>query len=132
MESKLERRILTVEDSPDLRSLIKMALMPDKYDVIEASNGNEALKTLRSMKELPNLILLDLEMPVMDGYEFRRQQELDPKIGAIPVVIMSGGDDIQIQKLKIGAVGAIKKPFDVSSLLSVVRRSCSPKNDVLT
>ena len=87
-----------------------------------ASNGQEALDQLRSGTDLPSLILLDLMMPVMDGWEFRREQRKDPAIADVPVVVLSALDPSR--GADIGAVEFLKKPLDFDHLLALVRQYC--------
>jgi CheY-like chemotaxis protein len=118
-----QRRILMVEDSEDIQSLLGGLLESQGYMVDYASDGTHALKLLRTGAGVPSLILLDLMMPGMDGYEFRRQQELHPATALIPVVVMTADSDIESKALKIGAKGYLKKPFlDLDTILKTVGR----------
>src|SRR5713226_6627597 len=86
-----ERRLLVVEDDWELRSSLSDLLRRDGYDVADAANGSEALDYLKS-SPAPDLILLDLMMPVKDGWQFRIEQKKDPTIASIPVLAMSADD----------------------------------------
>ena len=119
------KRLLVVEDSLDFQLLLRQLFESEGYQVEYASNGEEALKKLQAQADLPHLILLDLMMPVMDGFEFRKQQEQDPRLAVIPVVLMTAHGDAQTSKMRIGAKDYIRKPADLDKLLSVVRRNCS-------
>jgi CheY-like chemotaxis protein len=81
--------ILIVEDNADLRDSLAELLQYEGYEVARAANGQEALRYLRECPP-PCLILLDLMMPVMNGWEFRKQQLLDPTLSSIPVAIVTG------------------------------------------
>jgi CheY-like chemotaxis protein len=78
---------------------------------------------LDAAEQLPKLILLDLMMPVMDGYEFRAEQTRNPRISRIPVLLMSAGIDMQAKADELGAKGYLKKPFaDIETILAAVAR----------
>ena len=112
-ESSTSRTVLLVDDDNGIRELVARALSFDGFDVIEAANGLEALTQLRSGRR-PNVIVLDLRMPVMDGWAFRIAQRADPSIAQIPVVILSGADSHRFQE--IDAVAALEKPISLSQL----------------
>lgn len=120
-----ERKILIVEDAVDIRYLLKSLFEAEGFAVVQAGNGQEALDILHAAGPLPHLILLDLMMPIMDGYEFRSKQEMDPRISDIPVVVMTADGDIGSKKTRIRAREFLKKPVDINKLLSLVRRTCA-------
>lgn len=109
-----ERRILVVEDDPLTRTAIKAVLEWEGYRVACAANGREALDYLRQ-NERPDLILLDLAMPTLDGRRFREEQRRDPALASIPVVVVSGFRDASL-----GAAGHVQKPFQPQELLEAV------------
>jgi two-component system, cell cycle sensor histidine kinase and response regulator CckA len=118
------RRLLLVEDDGELRSSLSELLLSDGYDVVEASNGSEALDFLRKAPP-PDLILLDLMMPVKDGWQFRVEQKRDPAIASIPVVAFSADDTPKA--VAIDAEAYIKKPFQYPALVETVRRILDTK-----
>jgi signal transduction histidine kinase len=118
------RRLLLVEDDGELRSSLSELLLSDGYEVVEASNGSEALDCLRRAPA-PDLILLDLMMPVKDGWQFRVEQKRDPAIASIPVVAFSADDTPKA--VAIDAEAYIKKPFQYNSLVETVRRILDTK-----
>lgn len=123
MQPSQKKYVFIVEDSIEIQKLLATLLESEGYRVDCAINGKKALEKLFSASELPGLILLDLMMPDMDGYEFRRQQEMSPKTAAIPVVVMTADGDVQSKSIKIGAHGFLKKPFsDVELILDTVAR----------
>lgn len=124
LSAKNDKRLLIVEDSRDFQALLRHLFSSEGYSVECALNGKEALELLRSGVRLPDLILLDIMMPVMDGFEFRREQERDAKLAGIPIVVMTAHGDAQVCKAKIGAKDFIKKPPDMNDLLDVVRSWC--------
>jgi CheY-like chemotaxis protein len=89
------------------------------FAVVEAANGHEALTYLRSGKGA-SVIVLDLRMPVMDGWEFRREQRRDPELNRIPVVVLSGADSERFAELE--AAATFEKPVKMSQVVLVVRR----------
>ena len=82
------RRILLVEDDPDIRISLQSILAEEGFEVVACSNGRDALASLGTMTA-PDLIILDLMMPVMDGWQFRIQQKNDPALAQIPVIAIS-------------------------------------------
>lgn len=122
------KRVLIVEDAPDIQRLLTELLTGEGYGVEVARNGREALEVLRAAQDLPGVILLDLMMPVMDGYEFRKEQERDPRIADIPVIVMTADGDFQVKGLKVGAKMSLKKPFaNLDMILSAVKRELPSK-----
>ncbi len=111
------KSVLVIEDDDTLRGAMQMVLQWEGYRVECASDGHEALDRLRR-PDRPSLILLDLMLPVLDGWQFRRVMKDDPHLAAIPVIIVSAldaGDSLD-------AVGHIQKPFRPEELLDVIRR----------
>ena len=113
--------VLIVEDDEDLREMMAQLLTLEGYDSATVSNGREALDYLHHCST-PHVILLDLMMPVMDGWEFRRQQEADPALAPVPVIVLSALD--QARAAKIHAAAFLKKPLDFDRLLSLIRMYC--------
>ena len=113
--------ILIVEDDADLREMMAQLLLLEGFNAQTVANGREALDYLRAT-ERPELILLDLMMPVMDGWEFRREQQRDPKLAGVPVIVLSALDQTRVGD--IGAAAFLKKPLDFDRLLELVRRYC--------
>lgn len=114
-------RILLVDDDPDLRDLVSDLLHREGYQVCCLANGAEALALLRSSTR-PDLIILDLMMPEMDGWELRDKLKADPELAPIPVVYVSGAEGAA-HHLPVEDRGAfLVKPFDANQLLSVLRR----------
>jgi DNA-binding response OmpR family regulator len=107
-----DRRVLVVDDDPDIRELLVSVLRDDGYDARSASNGREALQTLDRFAA--DVVVLDLMMPVMDGWTFadRMHEKWD-----IPILIISAVNDIQRQVQRLHAAGAVAKPFDIETLL---------------
>ena len=112
--------ILIVEDETPIRSIIAEILEYEGYPVASVRNGMEALDYLRQQAELPRLILLDLGMPVMTGWAFREEQQHDPKLAHIPVIIMSAITSFSRTVSTLNAAGYLDKPVDIPALLSKV------------
>jgi CheY-like chemotaxis protein len=114
--------VLVVEDDLDIREVMRMVLEASGYQVLEAGDGAEALVVARAHR--PRLILLDLMMPGMDGFQFRESQLRDPAIATIPVVIVSGGGAVPQKAAELGAAGYLVKPTDLQRLLAVMQELC--------
>ncbi len=115
-----KRCILLVEDDPDIREIVKDILETEGYSVAAASNGLEALEQLQKL-ESPCLILLDLMMPVMNGWEFLQRRRSMDSIASLPVVVVSAVAESQ---QPFGATKIVKKPPDIESLLKLVAQYC--------
>ena len=113
--------VLIVEDDADLREMMVQLLACEGFESEGASDGAEALRKLRGAGPRPHLILLDMMMPVMDGWTFCREQATDPALRSIPVVVLSAAPREQI---RVPAVAVLSKPFDYDMLLTTVRRHC--------
>lgn len=115
--------VLVVDDDVDIRESLLELLELEGYSVRGAANGREALEQLRRRRA--SVILLDLMMPVMDGFEFRQEQLGDPELSEIPVVLVSAGGRCEQAAKELAALGCVKKPLDVAALLRVIRSACT-------
>jgi CheY-like chemotaxis protein len=113
-------RVLVVEDDPDLREMMAQLLTLEGFESEVAVNGQDALEKAQTYR--PKVIVLDLMMPVMDGWAFRVHQRLDPVIASIPVVVLSAAPPERL--VNIGAEAVLQKPFDYEQLLTAVRDNC--------
>jgi CheY-like chemotaxis protein len=120
-ESSTRCPVLIVEDDEDLREMMAQLLSLEGFRTATVANGREALQYLHDA-ETPQVILLDLMMPVMDGWEFRRQQQADPALAPVPVIVLSALDQQRAATLDANAF--LKKPLDFDRLLSLVRSYC--------
>lgn len=111
--------VLVVDDDPDSRTLLEMALSMSGYAVTTAVNGQDALVAAR--RQHPRVILLDIAMPVMDGITFRHQQLQDATLADIPVICVSGRHDAEHASNLMRAAACIPKPFDLDDVVSRVR-----------
>lgn len=120
-------RVLAVDDSKILRKVIKETLAPFDCDVTEATNGYNALFAIE--RERPDLILLDVAMPVMDGVYFLEQIKSVPAIRDIPVIMMTSPADHRLIPTlpQLGAAGHLVKPFKPAALLELVRQHVALK-----
>ncbi len=116
---KEDARILVVEDDEDAREAMVALLQMKGYRAVPAGNGKEALDYLRQAP-VPDLILLDLWMPVMDGWQFRSEQVKDPRLAEIPVIVVTALSD----RTDVDADEIIAKPVDVDHLLTTVSHYC--------
>ncbi|WP_437533453.1 response regulator [Sorangium sp. So ce726] len=116
-------RILVVEDDLDIRSILTQLLVFEGYDVEEAADGAEALALLRRDVP-PALILLDLMMPIMDGWQLRAELQRDPALASIPVVIVSADVRVEQEASRLRVAGLLKKPLQIEPLLELVHSIC--------
>jgi CheY-like chemotaxis protein len=113
--------ILLVEDDALIQLDLSALLRDEGYAVVTANHGQEALEWLRSGPR-PDLILLDLNMPVMDGWAFREAQLADAALAEIPVVVLSGLNDPSANSQAFHSVVRLAKPIQLDRLLRVVRQ----------
>jgi CheY-like chemotaxis protein len=111
--------IMIVDDDADIRDIVRAILEDEGYRVVEAINGRQALDLLQR-EPLPALILLDLGMPVMNGQEFRAAQRRDPRLSAIPVVVITAAGDSAAKTSTMQAKTVLPKPFRVEELMAAV------------
>lgn len=116
------RLILLVDDDADVRESVSEALEEEGYRVANASNGREALRLLKDDGVRPDLILLDIMMPEMDGWAFRAEQLKDPGLAAIPVIVFTAYGAPRDIARQLDAAGALKKPLRLEELLSTIDR----------
>lgn len=119
------KTILVVDDDYEIRSTLAELLEDEGFTVRSAANGQEALAVLRGEPLLPDLILLDLMMPVMSGWQFREEQLKDPALSAVPVVVLTAGT-VGPEVGSLQAAGVLKKPLDLDTLLDSINESCVP------
>ncbi len=115
-----DRPVLIVDDDVDIREALSDLLEDRGFQVMTAANGIEALNVLRGMEPRPSVILLDLMMPMMDGYGFLEERKADPVLTAIPVAIITAGHGVDRDRLG-SAAPIIPKPIDVSHLIRVIQ-----------
>ena len=118
------RALCVVDDDADIREVLSDVLTFAGYEVIVAGDGQSALDRLRARETGCGLILLDLMMPRMNGWEFRRRQLADPALASIPVMLLTGAGTAAkaIDELRVEMT--IEKPFDLDALLASVAHYC--------
>jgi len=114
--------ILVIDDDDDIRAVLAMVLDEAGFRVVTAANGREALEHLREDPQ-PDVILLDLMMPEMDGYQFRAEQQRDPALRAIPTLIVTAGT-VTSRVEALGAEAILRKPVSLRRLVDTIRRFC--------
>jgi CheY-like chemotaxis protein len=116
--------ILVVEDEADIREILCMVLEEHGLHAVGAADGVEALQRLRE-RSAPELVILDLMMPRMDGWQFRDAQLHDPDLAGIPVLVLSGDGRVPVKAAELHAVGFLRKPVEIDELLSSVEHHVS-------
>ncbi|HEY2029082.1 MAG TPA: response regulator [Myxococcales bacterium] len=119
--------VMIVDDDRDVRESLAEVLEDHGYPSVAAANGQEALDRLRSVPTRPCLILLDLMMPIMDGRQFRAQQQQDEVLGMIPVLVFSAHTNVEEASAALGASACLRKPIELPLLLEAVRALCPPQ-----
>jgi CheY-like chemotaxis protein len=113
--------VLVVDDDPAVREILSDVLRAEGYDVLCAENGKEALDTLEELQDTPDaqcLVLLDLMMPVKNGWQVLEELRSHPQLSELPVVVMSAFAERTREE-------QLEKPVDLDKLLSTVRRHCA-------
>ena len=113
--------VLVVDDDPDILDALSEILEAEGFGVVRARNGQEARERLSPK---PDLILLDLMMPVMDGYEFaRRMKQQSNPASDVPILVLSADRNVSSKAREIGAAGFLAKPFELGDLLGMVKKT---------
>jgi CheY-like chemotaxis protein len=121
------REVLVVEDDTDLRESLSQALRDHGFGVTPATNGQEALDILRAGAK-PSVILLDLLMPVLNGWQLRAELRRDPRLAQIPQVVISVCmDDTEQVVLELPPDDCLRKPFHLRILIDTLERHCEPR-----
>jgi two-component system cell cycle response regulator DivK len=118
----MSKRILVVEDQADNRQIIRDMLAPTDYEITEAENGEEALAAIA--KQRPDLILMDIQLPIMDGYEATRRIKADASLRSIPIIAVTSYA-LSGEEKKARAAGCddyVPKPFSPRQLLAKIRQ----------
>ena len=121
-------KILIVDDDAEFRSALSMLLGDLGYDIAVTWNGRAALDHLRSHAP-PDVILLDLEMPVMDGYAFCVEKRRDGRLAGVPIVLISGHPDLGERVRPEGVTEWLRKPVDIAAIVRTIRRLTSANGD---
>ena len=118
----MSKRILVVEDQPDSRQIIRDMVAGTDYEITEAENGEEALAAIA--KQRPDLILMDIQLPIMDGYTATRLIKTDPALRSIPIIAVTSYA-LAVEERKARAAGCddyVTKPFSPRQLLAKIRQ----------
>lgn len=113
--------VLVVEDNVDVREMMQILLEDAGYDVRAAANGREALASMRACR--PSLVLLDLDMPVMDGWEFRRRQIADDRLSDVPVICVTASCNVLDVTTEMN-IRCVAKPVCFDTLFEEVAAAC--------
>jgi CheY-like chemotaxis protein len=122
-EREVAQRCLVaiIEDDSEFRNMLRELLEEEQYRVVALANGAEALQALRG-ETVPNVILLDVSMPVMDGFDFLRYRNDDPQLAAVPVVLVTNAKPHE--RPTIGVNDVVRKPIDIDEILFAIKRYC--------
>lgn len=115
----MAEKILVADDEQEIRNLLDHFLKDQGYEVVLASDGNQALKL--AAEENPQVIILDIKMPGLDGLEVCKQLKENEQTKLIPVIVITGFEDNKMEALNIGADDFVNKPFDMAEISSRVR-----------
>lgn len=123
MKSHGKKIILSIDDDDLILDVVKQVLEMEGFHILTATNGQEGLDLLSRLpdSELPNLILLDQNMPVLNGDQFNRARLQDPRLRSIPVVMMTASGDIKKFMDEVEAEAYIDKPLGIHSIVDVAR-----------
>jgi len=123
--NRCDNLVMIVEDNRDVRKLLGMLLEQQDYQHIDAANGQEALDKLHASPVMPCVILLDIMMPIMDGWHFRALQRMDPEpaIANIPVVVVTAHATLEVNH-RMRAAAVLRMPSQLGNLLSTIDRIC--------
>src|SRR5215472_14046907 len=119
---RMTKRILVVEDQPDNRQIIRDMLAPTDYEITEAEDGQQALEAIA--KQRPDLILMDIQLPIIDGYTATRKIKADPALRSIPIIAVTSyalsGEEKKAREA--GCEDYVPKPFSPRQLLAKIRQ----------
>ncbi len=119
---KINKLILIIEDDVCINSLITELLLEQGYQTKSLFNGKDAHNWLMQTNEFPQLILLDLMMPIQNGYIFRDEQLKSQTLKNIPVVVMSADGNFSQNQMRINANDYLKKPFELNDFLTIINK----------
>ncbi|OGB90525.1 hypothetical protein A2625_03150 [candidate division WOR-1 bacterium RIFCSPHIGHO2_01_FULL_53_15] len=127
MAEPAQKKILVVDDEPDVASLLTLMLKAQGYDVITAGDGQAALEKARGAN--PDLILLDVMLPRLDGYKVARMLKFDENYSHIPIIMLTAKIQEKDKEigLEMGANDYVTKPFDTAALLAKIRERLAKK-----
>jgi len=117
-----KKHVLTVDDSPTMRAILKLALEDAGFAVVQAEDGIHGLEALE--RRQPDVIVTDINMPRMDGFEFIEEVRGDPRLRGVPILVLTTESDTEKRQRarNAGATGWIVKPLDATKLIAVINR----------
>jgi CheY-like chemotaxis protein len=121
------QRILVVDDDEDILALLCLVLETEGYRPISARDGLDALEKILNERDPPSLILVDIMMPRMGGEELVHILRTSPRLSTIPIIVMSGDNNVREKTRACRAEGCLVKPVDLDVLLSTVQHFASPR-----
>lgn len=122
METKT---VVVIEDCPDARELFCEALEMENLSPIPFADGEQALRYLQTADRLPDMILVDLSMPLMGGEEFIQRVKNNPRLANLKVIVSSGWDDLRTRAQTLGVNGYLRKPFELREFHEQIERCLS-------
>ena len=114
--------VAIIEDDSEFRNMLRELLEEERYRVVAMANGAEALEILRG-DTMPDVILLDVSMPIMDGFDFLRHRNADPRLSTVPVVLVTNAKPHE--RPTAGVSDVVRKPIDIDEILFAIKRYCS-------
>ena len=114
--------VAIIEDDSEFRNMLRELLEEEHYRVVAMANGAEALETLRG-DTMPDVILLDVSMPIMDGFDFLRHRNADPRLSTVPVVLVTNAKPHE--RPTVGVSDVVRKPIDIDEILFAIKRYCT-------
>jgi DNA-binding NtrC family response regulator len=116
------KSVLIIEDDLDIAENLRALFTLEGYDAAISKDGREALARLNANGFRPDVILLDLMMPVMDGFQFYQAQQSNAELSKIPVIVMTAGGNVEAKVSELGAQAFFRKPIDVDRLFETIER----------
>ncbi len=116
--------VFVVDDDAATCDLLDQLLEDEGYQVVCVQHARDALDYLMTTTRLPDVVLIDFVMPGMNAVEFRRRQQQDPQLAAIPVVLMSARRSLDVSNIDPPAAAVVDKPFSIDSLVAVIEQVC--------
>ncbi|MCB8836635.1 response regulator [Aurantimonas sp. VKM B-3413] len=120
----MKRTILTIDDSRTMREMLRATLSTSGFTVVQAEDGQHGIEVLQGMDVEPDVIITDINMPRMDGFQFIEQVRGNPERRAIPILVLTTESDAEKKQRarQAGATGWIVKPFDPTKLVDAINR----------
>lgn len=117
-----KKLVLLIEDDKEIRETLCDLLTDEGFNIASAENGLKALQFLRTEFVLPSIILLDISMPVMGGFEFRKFQLKEEKLARIPTIMLSADANMKDKAAEVGVTQFMRKPIELNELLATLKQ----------